>query len=232
MGGHYLWWFAYLLLDGISRQRSHYHWHRLCFHSLMAVSTSFVFHLHYSTTTHIFPRRNTPLTHFPNTPDGDERFSYFSKVVSFHPIQRTLLQQQWDLTGEAGTHVAIALFTFLYVDIIDCTATVYSMARFCSRARKDKADFPRSTMAFCVDAFCISMGSLLGLSPVTAFIESSAGISEGGRTGLTSVSTGICFFISLFFAPIFASIPPWASGSTLILVSSFEGAVCSLSKCG
>ncbi|EAQ86043.1 hypothetical protein CHGG_07296 [Chaetomium globosum CBS 148.51] len=162
--------------------------------------------------------RNTPLTHFPNTPDGDERFSYFSKVVSFHPIQRTLLQQQWDLTGEAGTHVAIALFTFLYVDIIDCTATVYSMARFCSRARKDKADFPRSTMAFCVDAFCISMGSLLGLSPVTAFIESSAGISEGGRTGLTSVSTGICFFISLFFAPIFASIPPWASGSTLILV--------------
>ncbi|KAH6840980.1 permease family-domain-containing protein [Chaetomium sp. MPI-CAGE-AT-0009] len=162
--------------------------------------------------------RNTPLTHFPNTPDGDSRFNYFSKVVNFHPIRHTLFQQQWDLTGESGSNFAIALFTFLYVDIIDCTATVYSMARFCSRARRDKADFPRSTMAFCVDAFCISMGSLIGLSPVTAFIESSAGIAEGGRTGLTAVFIGICFLVSLFFAPVFASIPPWASGSTLILV--------------
>ncbi|KAK4044842.1 ubiquitin carboxyl-terminal hydrolase [Parachaetomium inaequale] len=162
--------------------------------------------------------RHTPLTYFPDTPDGDQRFSYFSKVVSFHPIRHTLAQQQWDLTGESGSRFAIALFTFLYVDIIDCTATLYSMARFCSRARKDKADFPRSTMAFCVDAFCISMGALLGLSPVTAFIESSAGIAEGGRTGLTAMFTGLCFLISLFFAPLFASIPPWATGSTLILV--------------
>ncbi|KAK4148233.1 permease family-domain-containing protein [Dichotomopilus funicola] len=162
--------------------------------------------------------RNTPLTYFPNTPDGDERFSYFTKIVNFHPIHHTMVKQEWDLRGAAGSHFAIALFTFLYVDIIDCTATLYSMARFCSRARRDKADFPRSTMAFCVDAFCISMGALLGLSPVTAFIESSAGIAEGGRTGLTAVVTGICFLISLCFAPIFASIPPWATGSTLILV--------------
>lgn len=169
--------------------------------------------------THRSYRRNTTLTYFPNTPDGNQRFSYFSKVVNFHPIQHTLAQQQWNLTGESGAHFVIALFTFLYVDIIDCTATLYSMARFSSRARRNKADFPRSTIAFCVDAFCISMGSLLGLSPVTAFIESSAGIAEGGRTGLTAVSTGVCFLISLFFAPIFVSIPTWATGSTLILVS-------------
>ncbi|AEO56776.1 hypothetical protein MYCTH_100401 [Thermothelomyces thermophilus ATCC 42464] len=162
--------------------------------------------------------RNTPLTYFPNNHDGDQRFNYFSKVVSFHPIHHTLAQQQWNLAGESGSRFAIALFTFLYVDIIDCTATLYSMARFCSRARRDKADFPRSTVAFCVDAFCISMGALLGLSPVTAFIESSAGIAEGGRTGLTAIFTGFCFLISLFFAPLFASIPTWATGSTLILV--------------
>ncbi len=93
------------------------------------------------------------------------------------------------------------------------------MARFCSRARKDEADFPRSTVAFCVDALCISIGALFGVSPVTAFIESSAGIAEGGRTGLTAIVTGICFLISLFFSPLLASIPPWATGSTLILVS-------------
>ncbi len=163
-------------------------------------------------------RRNTPLTYFPDTPDGNRRFEYFSKVVSFHPIRHTLAQQQWDLSGESGSRFAIALFTFLYVDIIDCTATLYSMARFCSRARKDETDFPRSTLAFCADAFCISLGALFGVSPVTAFIESSAGIAEGGRTGLTAVVTGLCFLISLFFAPLLASIPPWATGSTLILV--------------
>lgn len=168
--------------------------------------------------THFFFRRNTPLTNFPNTPDGDQRFNYFSKVVSFHPIRHTLAQQQWDLVGESGARFAVALFTFLYVDIIDCTATLYSMARFCSRARRDTADFPRSTIAFCIDAFCISVGALLGLSPVTAFIESSAGIAEGGRTGLTAIFAGLCFLMSLFFAPLFASIPTWATGGTLILV--------------
>ncbi|KAL2268534.1 hypothetical protein VTJ83DRAFT_3380 [Remersonia thermophila] len=161
--------------------------------------------------------RNTPFTFFPNTPDGNWRFNYFSKVVNFHPIQRTLMQQQWNL-GDDGGKFALALFTFLYVDIIDCTATLYSMARFCSRARRDETEFPRSTVAFCVDSLCISIGSLVGLSPVTPFIESSAGIAEGGRTGLTAVVTGSCFLVTLFFAPILASVPPWATGCTLILV--------------
>lgn len=60
----------------------------------------------------------------------------------------------------------------------------------------------------------------IGVPPVTAFVESGAGISEGGKTGITAVVTGICFFISIFFAPIFASIPPWATGCVLILVGS------------
>lgn len=64
----------------------------------------------------------------------------------------------------------------------------------------------------------ISIGSLFGLSSITAFIESGAGIQEGGKTGLTAMTTGLCFFISIFFAPIFASIPPWATGCTLIIV--------------
>jgi adenine/guanine/hypoxanthine permease len=55
---------------------------------------------------------------------------------------------------------------------------------------------------------------------VTAFIESGSGIAEGGRTGLTAVTTGLCFIISIFFAPIFASIPLWATGCTLVLVST------------
>lgn len=94
------------------------------------------------------------------------------------------------------------------------------MARFAHVIDPVTEDFEGSTIAYMVDAISISIGSLLGSPPVTAFIESGAGISEGGRTGLTSMTTGLCFFISIFFAPIFASIPPWATGCVLVLVGS------------
>jgi AGZA family xanthine/uracil permease-like MFS transporter len=160
--------------------------------------------------------RNTSFTYFPHTADGDSRFEFFRHVIAFHPISK-LAPQDWDLKA-AGGHFALALFTFLYVDIIDCTATLYSMARFSGVVDPESGDFPRSTVAYCTDATMISIGSLFGMSPVTAFVESGAGISEGGKTGLTAITTGVCFLISIFFAPIFASIPPWATGCTLILV--------------
>lgn len=144
-------------------------------------------------------------------------FEYFQKVVAFQPIQHLLAANDWDIT-QASRHFALALFTFLYVDIIDASATLYSMARYSGVVDPRTGDFPRSTLAYCCDAMTISIGSLLGVSPSTAFIESGAGITEGGRTGLTAMTTGICFLISIFFAPIFASIPPWATGCTLILV--------------
>ncbi|KAK5656166.1 hypothetical protein OQA88_4926 [Cercophora sp. LCS_1] len=162
--------------------------------------------------------RSTPLTYFPNTAEGNQRWEFFKQIVAFHPIKHTMGKLQWDLSGAVGSRFAIALVTFLYVDIIDCSATLYSMARFCNRVRRGERDFPRSTLAFCTDAICISLGALLGCSPVTAFIESGAGVAEGGRTGLTAIVCGLCFLSSIFFAPIFASIPPWATGSTLVLV--------------
>jgi AGZA family xanthine/uracil permease-like MFS transporter len=92
------------------------------------------------------------------------------------------------------------------------------MARFAGRINEETQDFENSAIAYSVDAFGISIGSLLGSPPCTAYIESGAGISEGGATGLTSIFTGLCFFIAIFFAPIFASIPPWATGPVLVIV--------------
>ncbi|KAF4964825.1 hypothetical protein FSARC_7287 [Fusarium sarcochroum] len=161
--------------------------------------------------------RNTPITYFPHTPEGDSRFDFFKQVVVWHPIERTLNQLDWSF-GESASQFALALFTFLYVDIIDATATLYSMVRFCGVVNPRDGDFPRSTIAYCTDAAFISIGALLGSSPVTAFIESGAGIAEGGRTGLTAMVSGLCFVVAVFFAPIFASVPPWATGCTLILV--------------
>jgi adenine/guanine/hypoxanthine permease len=161
--------------------------------------------------------RATTYTYFPYTPEGQDRFDFFKKVVGFHAIQHTKNAIDWSVF-KAPSQFALALFTFLYVDIIDCTATLYSMARFSGVVDPETGAFPRSTIAYCTDALSISVGAVLGTSPVTAFIESGAGIAEGGRTGLTAITTGICFLISIFFAPIFASIPPWATGCTLVLV--------------
>ncbi|KAI8713309.1 hypothetical protein NCS52_01274700 [Fusarium sp. LHS14.1] len=161
--------------------------------------------------------RNTPITYFPHTPEGDSRFDFFKQIVVFHPMEKTLNKLDWAFEAPAS-QFALALFTFLYVDIIDATATLYSMVRFCGVMRDSDGDFPRSTIAYCTDAAFISISALFGSSPVTAFIESGAGIAEGGRTGLTAMVTGLCFIVSVFLAPIFASVPPWATGCTLILV--------------
>ncbi|KIX97244.1 uncharacterized protein Z520_07359 [Fonsecaea multimorphosa CBS 102226] len=79
------------------------------------------------------------------------------------------------------------------------------MARFCGAIDEKTQDFEGSAVAYLVDAFGISIGALFGTPPVTAYIESGAGISESGGTGLTAITTGLCFFISIFFAPIFAA---------------------------
>ncbi|KAF4512695.1 hypothetical protein G6O67_000044 [Ophiocordyceps sinensis] len=161
--------------------------------------------------------RHTTISYFPDTDEGNVRFEFFQQVIAWHPMSKVINQLDWAFSS-GGSHFALALFTFLYVDIIDATATLYAMVRFCGVVNREDGDFPRSTLAYCTDAAFISIGALLGSSPVTVFIESGAGIAEGGRTGLTAIFTGLCFVASVFFAPIFASIPPWATGCTLILV--------------
>ncbi|KAF9329312.1 hypothetical protein BG006_007575 [Podila minutissima] len=161
--------------------------------------------------------RNTEVTYFPHDPIGDSRFDYFKQVVSFHTIQKTLGVMHFDLgSGEFW----LSLITFLYVDILDTTGTMFSMAQFAGFMDPKTGDFEGSTPAFITDALCVSLGAVFGTSDVTAFVESGAGITEGGRTGLTAVMTGFCFFISLFFSPIFSAIPPWATGPALIFVGS------------
>ncbi|KAF9039131.1 xanthine/uracil permease [Panaeolus papilionaceus] len=161
--------------------------------------------------------RPTSVTYFPHTPAGDALFDYFKQVVTFHRMKKVLNVVDFNY-GDG--RVWYALITFLYVDILDTTGTLYSMAKFAGLRDPVTLDFEGSSIAYCVDAFSISMGALLGVSPVTAYVESATGISEGGKTGLTAITVAIMFFISVFFAPIFASIPSWATGGALIIVGS------------
>ncbi|KAI6152927.1 permease family-domain-containing protein [Pisolithus thermaeus] len=161
--------------------------------------------------------RDTPVTYFPHTTSGDQLFAFFKQVVAWHPLQH--IGNALDYNYGKGK-VWYALVTFLYVDILDTTGTLYSMAKFAGLRDPVTLDFENSTIAYCVDALSISMGALVGTSPVTAFIESATGIAEGGKTGITAIVTGLLFFVSVFFAPIFASIPSWATGSALVIVGS------------
>ena len=79
-------------------------------------------------------------------------------------------------------------------------------------------NFPRSVYAYCSDGISITVGACLGTSPCTAYIESATGIKEGGRTGITAIVVASCMFVSMFFAPLIASIPVFATGPALILV--------------
>ncbi|RWR79022.1 Xanthine/uracil/vitamin C permease [Cinnamomum micranthum f. kanehirae] len=120
-------------------------------------------------------------------------------------------------SGINKPHFWESLVTFLYVDILETTGSLYSMARFAGFTDRN-GDFEGQYFAFISDAASIVVGSLLGTSPVTAYIESSTGIKEGGRTGLTALTVSVYFLLSFFFTPLLASIPAWAVGPPLILV--------------
>jgi AGZA family xanthine/uracil permease-like MFS transporter len=162
-------------------------------------------------------RGSSQVTYFPHTEEGQARFDYFKKVVDFHTIQNTA--GAFDFSAINKGTFWVSLITFLYVDMMDTTGTLYSMAKFIGFV-DEEGNFPGQYPAFMSDATAIVVGSCLGTSPVTTFVESATGIREGGRTGLTALCVAFLFFISLFFAPIFASIPPWANGPPLILVGA------------
>ncbi|GAX17840.1 hypothetical protein FisN_18Hh041 [Fistulifera solaris] len=158
--------------------------------------------------------RDTAVTYFPNDDIGDARFEYFKQVVSIEPLDKVLAPFTNELS-DAG----VALFTFLYVDFLDTSGTLLGIVSAMGYVNEE-GDFPKSYFAYSADALATIFGSIFGLSPVTSYIESGSGVEAGSRTGLTAVFCGFFFFLSLFFAPIIASIPAWAIGGALIIVGS------------
>ena len=136
----------------------------------------------------------------------------FSVPPSIDPI---FLKFEW--THIFTKDMAIIVFTFLFVDLFDCIGTVIGVA---NRANLVKADgkIPRLKEIFMVDSISTAAGAAMGTSTVAVYVESAAGVNEGGRTGLTSMVTGVCFLLALFFAPLFLAIPAAATTPVLVLV--------------
>ncbi|KAF8697128.1 hypothetical protein HU200_036121 [Digitaria exilis] len=163
--------------------------------------------------------RGTTVTVFPDTPAGNAGFDYFKKVVDFHMITSTA--GKLGFAGFRHGNVWLALVTLLYVDVLDTTGTMYSMAEYAGFVTEDgDGSFEGEYMAFLVDAGSTVLGAGLGSSTVTTYVESAAGIREGGRTGLTAITVAGCFMASLFFGPVLMSVPPWAVGPSLVLVGA------------
>lgn len=112
------------------------------------------------------------------------------------------------------------LFSFLFVDIFDTLGTLTGVATKANMLDED-GNLPDGSKALLADAVGTTLGSLLGTSTITTFVESSAGVAEGGRTGLTTLSTAVCFAIAAFFFPLFSIIPTQATSAALVVVGLF-----------
>lgn len=122
--------------------------------------------------------------------------------------------------GFAASHIvsfAAIVFAFLFVDLFDTVGTLIGVADQGGLLNK-KGELPNAGPALMSDAIGTVAGSVLGTSTVTSYVESTAGVAEGGRTGLTAVSSAIMFVLALFLSPIFLAIPSFATTPALLFV--------------
>ena len=122
-----------------------------------------------------------------------------------------------------GSHVSefvVIVFSFLFVDMFDTIGTVIGVAEKADLLDED-GNLPRVGCVLMADAIGTVAGSMLGTSTVTSFVESSSGVAEGGKTGLTAMTTGILFLVALFLSPIFLAIPSFATAPALVIVGFF-----------
>lgn len=115
---------------------------------------------------------------------------------------------------------AAVMITFLFVDFFDTVGTLVGVASKANMFDKD-GKVLRANRALLTDAIGTTFGAMVGVSTVTTYVESAAGVTEGGRTGLTAVITGILFLLAIVFAPIFIAIPSCATAPALIIVGLF-----------
>jgi len=127
---------------------------------------------------------------------------------------------KFSISGVPVLEFIVIIFAFLFVDIFDTIGTLIGVASKADMLDKD-GKLPRIKGALMADAVATTAGAVLGTSTVTTFVESASGVSEGGRTGLTSLTTAVLFLLSLFLSPIFLAIPSFATAPALIIVGFY-----------
>ncbi|MFI3267948.1 MAG: NCS2 family permease, partial [Rikenellaceae bacterium] len=143
-----------------------------------------------------------------------ENFTILSKPASLEPILF-----KFEFSSLLSLDVLLITFILVFMDMFNTIGTIVGTASQSGTIDKD-GNIPRAKETLMSDAIGTSVGAALGTSTVTTFVESSAGIAEGGRSGLTAFSTATLFIIALFFAPIFNIIPSIATTGSLVIVGA------------
>lgn len=143
--------------------------------------------------------------------------SAFGGLVSMPPsLAPTFLQL--DIRGALDVGLISVIFAFLFVDLFDNSGTLIGVAKRAGLMGKD-GHLPKMGRALIADSSAAMFGSLLGTSTTTSYIESAAGVSAGGRTGLTAVVVAVLFLLALFFAPLAGSVPAFATAPALFFIA-------------
>ncbi|MCI7796368.1 MAG: NCS2 family permease [Lachnospiraceae bacterium] len=142
-------------------------------------------------------------------------FSSGLSIPSIAPIFMKL-----DFTSIPIAEFVVIIFAFLFVDLFDTLGTLIGVASKADMLDKD-GKLPRIKGALLADSVATTAGAVLGTSTTTTFVESASGVSEGGRTGLTSMTTAVLFLLSLLLSPIFLAIPSFATAPALIVVGFY-----------
>ena len=143
----------------------------------------------------------------------------FTGVVSMpHSASDIFCKFEWDQVWSLD--MLVVVFTFMFIDMFD---TIGTLVGVCTKANMLTPDgkIPRVKQAFMADAIATTAGACLGTSTTTTYVESAAGVAQGGRTGLTAFVIACCFAVALFFSPLFLSIPSAATAAVLIIVGLF-----------
>ncbi len=144
-------------------------------------------------------------------------FSLFPNGIISMPASLEPTFMQVDFSSVLSFEFFSILMAFLFVDLFDTIGTVIGCATK-ANLLDENGRLPKVKQVLLTDAIGTTAGSLLGTSTITTFVESSAGIAEGGKTGLTALTAGCLFLLALFFSPIFLAIPAFATAPALIIV--------------
>jgi len=158
----------------------------------------------------------TTLLGFPLGVTNVEGLKLFGPLPSLEPIFFKFVGWKEIFSPD----MLLVLFTFLFVDMFDTVGTLIGVSTKAGFVRPD-GTIPRVKPALFADAIGTTVGAMLGTSTVTTYVESAAGVEEGGRTGLTALVTAILFSVAIFFSPLFLLIPSAATAPALILVGLF-----------
>lgn len=147
-------------------------------------------------------------------------YSLIPSGIISAPASVTPTLFKMDFSAIASLNFVVVVFAFLFVDIFDTLGTLIGCATKANMLDKE-GKLPGIKGALMADAVGTTVGACLGTSTITTFVESSSGIAEGGRTGLTSIVSGLLFILALFFSPVFLAIPSFATAPALIVVGFF-----------